>query len=80
MTWQSDTYRKTGKLWNKSWLFPPPCLKERCLDFVVQWLSLMKWETYGQCSSNDKPPAEFFQFDGLVVPEDLEQELSDRKY
>lgn len=77
MTLQSDTYRKTGILDNTGWKFPPPCLKERCLDFIVQWLSWMKWHKFGH---SDSPPPEFYQYAGQNVPQDLEDELKSRIY
>ena len=62
---------------NRAWIFPPPCLKERCLDFVVQWLGWMKVGRYGH---GDEAPAEYYQFSGMLVLEDLNEEIKNRKY
>ena len=72
MALEIDAFKDTGTLTMIGWKFPPPCMKERCLDFVVQWIS---WINVGRFTlSGDEAPKEFYEFAGEEVPEDLLQE------
>ena len=65
-----DIYRETGLLDQRGWLFPPPCLKERAFDFIIEWSILMKCG--GPKSFFHGPVlAEFHEYSGFNVPKNL---------